>query len=503
MEGKLKPAQIFGDGMVLQRNQNVVIWGEGRNNSNITVSINGHKVSTKVIECKWSVEIPRMEAGGPYTLSISDNFEEVVYEDVMIGEVWLAGGQSNMELELQNSYEGIKEVKAADNDFIRFYNVAKIATLEETDLEEEAKSIWNKVNSDIAGKMSAVAYYTAKKLQQELGIAIGVIDCYWGGCSISCWISEEYMESDMNAHIYFTEWQELVGEKSIEEYEEEVKKFDIELKRWIQKEEELKEDNPDITMWDVIELIGNCPWERPVGYKSPKRPAGLYHTMIQRIAPYTIKGVLWYQGEEDTGKAAIYDKMLYKLIEQWRKDWKNEALPFYIVQLPMWIEKGAEDDKSWAVLRNMQRKVTQTIKNTYLIVLIDCGEFDNIHPLDKKTVGLRLALQILKYSYEYKELYVEGPKYLQRDLKDGRIVLYFEHVCDGFEIKGDKRINLFEVAGCDKEFVEADAVIVGNTIEVSNKQVKNPKYARYGWTNYGIVNLFNGKGFPMEPFMTM
>lgn len=499
----LKAAQIFSDSMVLQRNQNVAVWGEGRKNSIITVTINGHKVKTRAIEYNWYVELPRMEAGGPYTLTISDGIDEISFDDVMIGEVWLAGGQSNMEMELQNSLNGMEEVHKADNNLIRFYNTSQIATLEEKDLEEEKKSRWKTINSSTAGRMSAVAYYMAKELQQELGVAIGIIDCYWGGSSICCWMSEEYLESDMNAHIYSEEWQELVGEKSIEEYEQEVETFEKDLQKWVEKSETLKEENPDITMWDIIELIGNCPWERPFGYKSPYRPAGLYYTMIQRVAPYSIKGFMWYQGEQDASKADIYDKMLYKLIEQWRREWKDDSLPFYIVQLPMWIEKDAEDDKSWAVIRDKQRKVVDTIKNTYLTVLIDCGEFDNIHPLDKEIVGHRLAIQILKYSYKYKELYVEGPKYLQRDLKDDRIVLYFENVYGGFQVRGEDKIKLFEVASSDKVFVEADAVIVGDTIEVSSKSVKNPKYARYAWTNYGIVNLFNAEGFPVAPFATI
>lgn len=218
--------------------------------------------------------------------------------------------------------------------------------------------------------------------------------------------------------------------------------------------------------------------------------------------PYTIKGFLWYQGESDEDKCDIYDKMLYNLIEEWRMEWKDETLPFYIVQLPMWIERGCEDNKKWAVLREKQRKVAATLRNTYLVVLIDCGEYDNIHPLDKKTVGHRLALKVLKKSYGYKELYVDGSRYLQKDLKDGKIVLYFAHVYGGFQVRGNDDIRFFEIAGDDKVFVPARAVIVGDTIEVSNDTIKNPKYDRYGWTNYGIVNLFNAEGFPLMPFAT-
>lgn len=502
MKEKLRTAQIFGSNMVLQREKNILIWGYGRKNSTVIVTLNGHKESSKAIECKWSIELPKMQAGGPYIMTISDGIDEICFHNIMIGEVWLAGGQSNMELELQNCKNGKLEVSQADNDNIRFYNVAKIATLEEDDLEEEAKSEWLMAKTEDVSHMSAVAYFFAKELQKELGIAIGIIDCYWGGASISCWLSEERLESDMNAHIYFEEWQELIGDKTIEEYEQEVETFQHDYQSWAEQSGELLRKHSDWTMRNVIEQIGNCPWERPVGYKSPFRPAGLYHTMLERIVPFTVKGVLWYQGEQDADKADIYDRMLYHLIEQWRDDWKDEKLPFYIVQLPMWIEKGAEDDKSWAILRDKQRKIADTVKNVYLTVLIDCGEYDNIHPLEKETVGHRLALQVLKYSYLRKDLYVEGPKYLQRDLKNGRIVLYFDHVYGGFEVRGNEKIALFEIAGDDKTFIGAEAVIENDTIVVSNNTVKNPKYARYGWTNYGIVNLFNAEGLPLAPFVT-
>lgn len=500
---RLKTAQIFTSNMVLQRNQNVRVWGKGRKNSTVSVQIGEHKLSVRVIECEWSVELPRMEAGGPYTMTITDGLDVITYYNVMVGEVWLAGGQSNMEMELQNCQDGVEETKNADCEMIRFYNTAKIATLDPDDLEEEAKSRWLPVKPYSAGKMSAVAYFYAKEVQKKLGVAVGIIDCYWGGSSVCCWISDERIECDLDAHIYTEEWRELVGDQSIEEYEYEVELFRRNQRRWIDESEELKLENPNITMWEINKLIGDCPWEHPFGNKSPYRPSGLYYTMIERVAPYKINGVLWYQGEQDAGKAEIYHKMLMHLIYQWREAWQDEALPFYIVQLPMWIDKNATDDKSWAVMREAQRLVTERVKNTYLTVLSDCGEYDNIHPLDKKIVGYRLAMQVLKYSYKYKELYVEGPRYLQRDLKDGRIVLYFEHVDGGFVIKGNEEIDLFEIAGDDKEFKKANAVIVGDTIEVSNEEIKNPKYARYAWTNYGIVNLFNAKGLPLAPFATI
>lgn len=502
MNKSLKTANIFSSNMVLQQGKNIRIWGEGRENSQVTVSINGHKITSKVIECKWNMEVPSMEYGGPYVMTITDGAEEIIYQNIMIGEVWFAGGQSNMEMALANSLEGEEEAKKADNASIRFYNAAKIATLMEQDLKEEQKHSWTVMSSSAANDMSAVAYYFAKEVSKILGITVGIIDCYWGGSSISCWVDKEFIENDFEVKQYLDEWNEKASQMTAKEYEAACEEFDRAYLDWIQKNNKLRKEEPSITWQEVLEKIGNCPWERPIGYKSPYRPAGLYYTMVQRVMPYTIKGFLWYQGETDENKPYLYDKMLSHLIALWRDDWKDETLPFYIVQLPMWIEKGKEDTRDWAVLRDKQRKVADTIKNTYLTVLIDCGEFDNIHPLDKQIVGERLALQTLKYSYKYKKLCVDSPKYLQRDLKGDKIVLYFDHVDGGFVVKGDEAIKYFEVAGEDKKFMPAKAVIVGETIEVSSEFVKNPKYARYAWVNYGIVNLFNAEGFPVAPFAT-
>lgn len=502
MEHVLRTAQIFSSNMVFQREKNVVIWGEGRNNSQVSISFHGHKITKSVIEYKWEIELPPMEAGGPYVMEISDGTDQIVYENIMIGEVWFAGGQSNMELELQNCLNGSKELEQADYNTIRFYNTAKIGTLEGEDLEEERKRKWQVVKPDTAYDMSAVAYFYARELSKNLGVTIGIIDCYWGGTSISSWVDKAFLEENTFTQEYLQEWNEKVGDKTDEEYEKEIVEHKIRLQTWSEKNNELKAMNPDITWEEIVEQIGDCPWENPAGYKSPYRPGGLYETMVQRVMPYTIKGFLWYQGESDESKGYIYDKMLYHLIELWRKDWRDETLPFHVVQLPMWIEKGQEDPKLWPVIREMQRKVTDTVKNTYLTVLLDCGEFDNIHPLDKQTVGYRLSLQSLKYTYKLHNLHSDSPKYLQRVIKDDKIVLYFDHVYGGFMVNDKKAIRHFEIAGEDKVFMPAEAYIDGDTIVVSNKLIKNPKYARYGWVNYGIVNLFSAEGFPVAPFVT-
>jgi len=498
----LKPAQIFSDNMVLQQKKPIIVWGTGKSGDTVTVSMGGNRVSCLIKDEKWQVELPRMNAGGPYVLRISNEELEYIYENVMIGEVWFAGGQSNMELELKDSLNGEDEVLAADHPMIRFYNVAKISTLEEESLQEENKCYWKVVSKETASNISAVAYYYACELVKKLNVPVGIIDCYWGGTSISCWTSKEYLLEDKVSEEYVTSWDAEVGDKTDEEYEKELVDYNIRLNKWQQDCEELKRNQPDIDWSKIEEYIGPFPWPAPYGRKSPYRPGGLYETMVQRVVPFVVKGFLWYQGEEDEKRPYIYDRMLSKLIRQWRSDWNDDNLPFIIMQLPMFIETGKEDTKHWAILREQQRKIAATVKNVYLTVLIDCGEIDNIHPLDKKTVGYRAALQSLENVYFVKNLYANSPMYESRDLKSNKIVLYFNYVYGGFEVSDGEYIPLFEIAGEDRVFRKAEARIVGETIEVSCENVNNPKYARYGWTNYGIVNLYNAKGMPVAPFVT-
>lgn len=497
-----KPAQIFSSNMVLQQKKPIVVWGSGKNGTIVTASIGIHWADCKVSNGKWQLEMPRMDAGGPYEMRISDGEKEYSYENVMIGEVWYAGGQSNMELELQNARDGEHEVAKANNPNIRFYNVAKIPTLELKDLEEEATRSWQVVSPETAATMSAVGYYYACELSKELQVAIGIIDCYWGGTSISCWMSKEYVNEDEISRQYITKWDEMVGDKTDEQYEQEMEEYQKILKTWETRCEEVQRVHPNISNEDLVSQIGDYPWPPPYGKKSQFRPAGLYYTMVQRVIPYTIRGFLWYQGEEDEKQPDIYDHMLFKLIRQWRNDWKDDSLPFIIMQLPMFIAHNAEDTKSWAIIRQKQQEVVKAVKNTYLTVLIDCGEYDNIHPLDKKTVGYRSAQISLENVYNVKNLCANSPIYKSRDLKKDKIVLYFDHVYGGFQISNGNTVNLFEIAGEDGLFVEALVNIVGETIEVSNKLISYPKYARYGWTNYGIVNLYNAKGLPVAPFVT-
>jgi len=372
--------------------------------------------------------------------------------------------------------------------------------MDEEFLEAEANTSWQECTPETAGIWSAVGYYYADKLAKELDVTVGIIGCNWGGTSASAWISKESIALDKDTNTYLEEYDKVNEGRTFEEYLAELEDYNSWYGPWQKRVDQCYAENPEILWEEVLEIAGESRWPEPLGPKSPYRPGGLYETMVQRVMPYTLRGFIYYQGESDDHKPDMYAKLLTKLIEQWRRDWQDDELPFILVQLPMFINRGDEDKKHWAIVREQQMLVHQTVKNTGIAVILDCGEFNNIHPVDKAPVGYRLALQSLYHVYG-KDVKAYGPIYKGLSYLENAIELTFQHAEDGIVVKGEKAQG-FEIAGEDKEFFEADIQINGNKIIVSSEQVKEPKYVRYAWTNYGPVTLYNKEGLPMPTFRT-
>ncbi|MDE6709947.1 MAG: sialate O-acetylesterase, partial [Oscillospiraceae bacterium] len=389
-------AAVFTDHMVLQRNKNINIWGCAYTATDVTVELCGKSVTARAESGKWKAVLPPMEAGGPYELKVTDNRGgEIVLHDVMIGEVWLAGGQSNMELELQNALNG-KEVLANIKDVnVRFYYTQKIAYIDDYFNFAERNTCWSIAAPDTAANYSAVGYYFARRLAAELGVTVGVIGCNWGGTSASNWISRKALEQDADTKSYVDEYDKAMEEKTMEGYLKELAEYEEWHNEWQPKINEYYANTPDPTWEGAQEYAGPCRWPEPMGPRSQFRPGGLYETMISRICPYTLAGFAYYQGESDDHKPDTYYKLFKALIEQWRSDWEDDTLPFMFVQLPMFMNEGDEDFKHWCKIREAQMRVHQTTANTGIAVILDRGEFNNIHPIDKEPVGERLALQAM------------------------------------------------------------------------------------------------------------
>ena len=496
-------AAVFTDHMVLQRNKNINIWGCAYTATDVTVELCGKSVTARAESGKWKAVLPPMEAGGPYELKVTDNSGgEIILHDVMIGEVWLAGGQSNMELELQNALNGKEVLRNIKDVNVRFYYTQKIAYIDDYFNFAERNSCWSIAAPDTAANYSAVGYYFARRLAAELGVTVGVIGCNWGGTSASNWISRKALEQDADTKTYVDEYDKTMEEKTMEGYLKELAEYEEWHNEWQPKINEYYANTPDPTWEGAQEYAGPCRWPEPMGPRSQFRPGGLYETMISRICPYTLAGFLYYQGESDDHKPDTYYKLFKALIEQWRSDWEDDRLPFMFVQLPMFMNEGDEDFKHWCKIREAQMRVHQTTANTGIAVILDRGEFNNIHPIDKEPVGERLALQAMYHVYgkiSADEAY--GAIYKSHEYTDGGMLVSFDHASDGFDVKGEKIVG-FEVAGKNKKYQSAEAEIRGDKIFVRSAEVAEPVYLRYNWTNYGEVTVYSKNGIPLAPFRT-
>lgn len=499
--GILSCAPVFSDNMVLQRNKNIAVFGMAYDNMKVTVMLNGKTVEATAKDHKWSVLLPPMEAGGPYEMTVLSGDERITFCNIMIGEVWLAGGQSNMELELQNSLGGKKVLENIDSANVRFYYTKKNPYIDEFFYADERNNCWKTASEENSANWSAVGFYFAKKLSEDLGVTVGIIGCNWGGTSASAWMPRETLLADSDMRSYADEYDEAMGGKTFEQYLAELDDYNAYVEVWQPKINEFYAKHPDGEWGDALEFAGPCRYPEPLGPKSPFRAGGLYETMLMRVCPYTLAGFIYYQGESDDHKPNFYYKLFKALIEQWRNDWQDDSLPFLFVQLPMFINRGEEDRKHWCIIREAQMRVHQTTANTGIAVILDCGEYGNIHPVDKEPVGERLELQALCHVYGMiSENEAYGAIYKSFEYKDGGMLLYFDHAEDGFDVRGEA--VGFEIAGEDKLYHRAEVTVQNDKIFARSGEVKEPKYLRYNWVNYGEVTVFSKNGIPLAPFRT-
>ncbi|GHV51253.1 9-O-acetylesterase [Spirochaetia bacterium] len=505
MSTTIQCAAIFSDNMVLQRGKPVPVWGTGTDGVSVTVTwatpAGTIKEETKVRQGTWRVTLPPQVAGDAGILTVSGGDTVISFANVVFGDVWFAGGQSNMELELQNCQNGAAELAACANPDIRFYQVVKRAVIDADYLADEAKSRWKVCAPDTAATLSAVAYFFARKITLDLKVPVGIINCSWGGTSISAWMSKAQLAKSAAGQRYLDDYAALVGGKTDAEWDAEMKAYFDDWSAWDERVLARRAKDPDVTWETLNKECGICPWPQPAGNKSPYCPANLYNSMVKRVVPFALRGFLYYQGEEDEQRVADYFEMLYYLIGQWRNDWDDDTLPFLIVQLPMYasredVEAGLPA-KNWCLLREAQYRASQTIAHTGLAVIIDCGEYDNIHPLDKQTVGFRLALQALKVAYG-KKFDADGPLFAAAQQEGSAIRVSFSQAERGLEFRG--KSEGFEVAGAEGVYYPADAVIDGNTIVARSSKVSAPERVRYAWIKYGPTPLYGKNGLPAMPF---
>ena len=390
----LKAAAVFSDHMVLQRERPIAVFGWA--DETVAVSLAGAKIAAEPVDGRFEAFLPPLPAGGPYDLILQSGGEEIAFSDVMIGEVWRCGGQSNMELRLREARDGQKEAESGSDPLLRFYEVPAAARREEAE-DRERFTCWKALTPGQCGDVSAVAYFAGRRLRAALGVPVGMLVCCVGGTQISNWISREALTTFPEGQSCLQDFEKEIDGISDEQFERATAVYDARVAAYCAEGEKLRQANPDIRVQEITARLGDYPWPPPSGRWMLRRPGGLWENMAERITPFSARGLMWYQGESDSGIADRYEKLFARMIREWRAAFRNDGLFVAAAQLPGFgADPGLED---WAAIRMAQERVCDKIPGCALACLLDSGEHDNIHPVDKRTPGNRLADLALRGAY--------------------------------------------------------------------------------------------------------
>ena len=496
--GALKAAAVFSDNMVIQRDKPVRVWGHTYSGRRVRVSFGGSEAVTECVHNEWSVTLPPVSSGRELVMEIDDGTEHITFSNIAAGEVWIAGGQSNMEFELQNDADAASMLASLKDLDIRFYYTKKNPYMDEFFYIDERNGGWAVPDGENEKYWSAAACFFAKRLITELDVPVGIIGCNWGGTSASAWVDERLLREDDVLRAYTDDCDRAMEGKSFEEYCRELDEYNAYVEQWQPKINEFYAKNPNGTWDDAQAYAGESRYPEPLGPKSPFRAGGLYKTMLSRVAPYGARGFLYYQGESDDHRPEMYERLLTLLIKNWRALWQDESLYFLDVQLPMHKWRQDENGFNWAVIREAQEKVCRTLPRAFTVCTLDCGEFDNIHPTHKEKVGERLALCALAEVYgKLDRSCSAAPRAVSCRLEGKDVTIDTENGV-GLHSIGDAKG--FEIEDEYGVFYPAKAVLSDNRVILSSDKTETPVSVRYQWINWGEVNVFGGNGLPLMPF---
>lgn len=480
----VKLPAIFSDHMVLQQSAALPIWGWAEPGEEISVTLAGQTQTAKAdAEGKWSMKLGKiLNTAVPQTLTVKGR-NTLAVQDVLVGEVWLASGQSNMEFTVSRGLNADQEKAAANFPQIRMFTVAGNP---QRIPQADCRGSWKICTPDNVGAFSAVAYFFGRDLHQKLGVPVGLVHSSVGGTDIAAWTSEEVQVKIPELKAQFESWAQR--DASYDPVAAKAEQ-DKQLAAWQQAADKAKEAGKPAP-------AKPRPTRRPG--VDPNYPANLYNGMIAPLIPYAVQGVIWYQGEHNTATdetALLYRKQLPLLIEDWRTRWASQ-LPFAWVQLP-----GLEKTGDGRPLVREAMLQSLKVPKTGMAVTIDVGEKNNNHPLNKQEVGHRLALWALGSVYDQKVPATSGPLPAGFEVHGGEVILKFSHTGGGLVARGGE-LKGFVVAGADKKWFKANARIEGDCVIVSHPDVKEPVAARYSWAWNPDGNLFNSAGLPASPFRT-
>lgn len=624
VSAQVKLPRLISDGMVLQRDTELKIWGWASPRENVTVEFIGEKYHTSADDSgKWMVVLPPQKAGGPHTMTFEAS-NRLTVSNILVGDVWLCSGQSNMELPVRRVrplYES--EIAEAENSMIRSFNLPKVFVFSgpQSDL---TGGKWVAAGPETVLDFSAAAWFFAKEINKTYGVPVGILTSAFGGSPAEAWISEESLKE---FPAYYNDLQQLKDDSYIRNIETEdrlrsaewygnlrqadagyntpgVRWYDESLNTddwksfnvpgywsatrlkgtngavWFRKELDiparaaglpgtlnlgrivdadsaflngkfigtvsyqypprwytipagLLREGRNVLTVKVISNIGDAgfvpdktyelaagdykislegEWKYKVGAVMPPlrgqtffgyKPAGLYNAMLAPLLDFSIKGILWYQGESNAGRPDEYKRLLPALISDWRHSFGQGDLPFLLVQLPNFMEARENPGESgWALFREAQAEALK-LPATGMAVTYDIGEWNDIHPLNKKDVGLRLALAARKVAYGETDVVYSGPTFKSMTVRGRKMIISFDNTGSGLTVRGGRRPGHFAIAGGDMKFVWAEATIKGNQVILRSREVKKPVAARYAWAdNPAGANLYNREGLPAAPFRT-
>jgi sialate O-acetylesterase len=475
---------IFTDHMVLQRDLPVPVWGKASPGEEVTVEFAGQKKTTKADATgKWMVKLDPLAANAEPQVLKAGN---VTIQDVLVGEVWLASGQSNMEWEMQMKPDSAADIPKATHPNLRLIEVPKTVALSPQD---DVKTAWTRSSPESAASFSAIGYYFGVRLQEELKVPIGIILSAWGGTRIEPWTSLEGFEAvpalkDFTADIR----SKLPGSDSYRAVNE---KYLAAIESWTQAARAALGEKQGVPA---------MPAQPAVLPLNQVTPTSLYNAMIHPLVPYAFRGAIWYQGESNHAEGFAYTEKTKALLASWRSVFQQPNLPFYFVQIAPW-QYGAEDVEILPQFWQAQRECLN-IPNTGMTTISDIGEVSDIHPAHKKEVARRLSLWALAKNYGHSEIDPNGPLYASHATEGSSIRVKFDHAASGLASRDGKPLTHFEIAGKDGIFHPAEAKIDGSSVLISAAAVPEPRRARFAWSKLAIANLMNKDGLPATAFHT-
>lgn len=492
---------LFSDGLVLQQGKPLSVWGWAAPDEDVSVQFAGRTSATRAdLDGRWRIILDPLPANAsPQEMKVSGK-NSLILKNLLVGEVWICSGQSNMQWTVSQAANPQQEIEAANFPQIRMFNVERVTAMSPAD---DVKGSWKEASPQNVGQFSAVGYFFGRHLHQVLKVPVGLINTSWGGTRVEAWTSRESLEERPCAAQMLSDWD---GIRQSWDATAENSRHEVAKAEWQARVQKIRKDNAALP---ADRQVKPPPAPRPPDDpgKTPHHPAVLFNAMIAPLIPCSIQGAVWYQGESNQKRAFQYQELLPNMINDWRTRWNSE-FSFYIVQLagfgngqPVTKDPGLPD--TWAELQEAQHLTAVTLPRCGLVVTNDIGEEKDIHPKNKQEVGRRLALWALAHDYGRTNTVFSGPMFKNAVVEGGRVRVQFDHVGGGLKTRDGGELKHFQIAGQDQKWTWAEARIEGAEVVVSSSAVPNPVGVRYAWAAWPEgANLINAEGLPATCFRT-